>query len=35
LMAALSAGIFVSRHGEYCKEVRELHLIENQFERKT
>lgn len=27
-MAAGSAGIFISRHGHYCKEVRELLLIE-------
>jgi hypothetical protein len=34
-VAALGAGIFICRHGEYCKEVRELHLIGNQFERKS
>jgi hypothetical protein len=35
LMAALGAGIFISRHGEYCKEVRELHLIGKQNEGKS
>jgi hypothetical protein len=35
LMAAFGAGIFIGRHSEYCKEVRELHLIGNQFERKS
>jgi len=35
LMATLGAGIFIGWHSEYCKEVRELHLIGNQFERES
>jgi len=34
-MAAFGAGIFIGRHSEYCKEVRELHLIEKQIEGKS
>jgi len=35
LMTATGAGIFISRHGQYCKEVRELHLIGKQIEGKS